>query len=74
MQPEELKLELIQWIIDIRDPELLERLLKQKKEEQRAKEEKFFSLFGSWQSEENGDELIEEIYGSRMDKPRNIEL
>ncbi len=38
------------------------------------KTEDIFSLFGSWQSEKTGDEIINEIYSSRNDQPRDIEL
>jgi hypothetical protein len=34
----------------------------------------FKRLFGSWQSEKSGDELVNEIYNNRNDSPRNIEL
>jgi 16S rRNA A1518/A1519 N6-dimethyltransferase RsmA/KsgA/DIM1 with predicted DNA glycosylase/AP lyase activity len=32
------------------------------------------SLFGSWESEETGEELVKMIYSSRNDSPRDIEL
>ncbi|MGG7665936.1 hypothetical protein [Dyadobacter sp. BHUBP1] len=32
------------------------------------------SLFGSWESEETGEELVKMIYSSRSDSPRDIEL
>ena len=32
------------------------------------------SLFGSWQSEKTGDEIINDIYSARNDQPRKIEL
>jgi hypothetical protein len=31
-------------------------------------------LFGSWQSEKSGSEIVEEIYQARNDSSRNIEL
>jgi hypothetical protein len=34
----------------------------------------FRRLFGSWQSEKSGNELVKEIYEARNDFPRNIEL
>jgi len=34
----------------------------------------FKRLFGSWQSEQSGDELVNEIYNARNDSPTNIEL
>ena len=43
--------------------------------EQKSKEHQLFmSLYGSWKSEKTGDELTEEIYKARTDKPRDIEL
>lgn len=32
------------------------------------------SLFGSWESEETGEELVKMIHSSRNDSPRDIEL
>mgnify|MGYP001055024922 CR=1 FL=1 len=32
------------------------------------------SLFGSWESEESGEELVKMIYSSRNDSHRDIEL
>jgi hypothetical protein len=32
------------------------------------------SLFGSWESEETGEELVKKIYSSRNDSLRDIEL
>lgn len=37
-------------------------------------EKLFYNLFGSWQSEETGDELIKQIYSARVSSSRNIEL
>jgi hypothetical protein len=34
----------------------------------------FKRLFGSWQSEKFGSEIVEEIYQARNDSSRNIEL
>ena len=31
-------------------------------------------LFGSWKSDESGDELIEKIYAARADTPREVNL
>lgn len=31
-------------------------------------------LFGSWESEETGEDLVKMIYSSRSDSPRDIEL
>ncbi|ACT94710.1 hypothetical protein [Dyadobacter fermentans] len=32
------------------------------------------SLFGSWEGEESGEELVKMIYSSRNDSPRDVEL
>ena len=39
-----------------------------------SKDEIFDSLFGSWESEGTGDDLVNMIYSSRNDSPRDIEL
>lgn len=31
-------------------------------------------VFGSWQSDETGEELVRQIYQARQDKPRDITL
>lgn len=38
------------------------------------KERLFYSLFGSWQGDESGDELVKQIYSDRLSSTRNIEL
>lgn len=38
------------------------------------KEKLFYSLFGSWQGEESGDELVNQIYSARVSSTRDIEL
>ncbi len=38
------------------------------------KEKLFYSLFGSWQGEETGDELVKQIYSARISSSRDIEL
>jgi len=40
----------------------------------KSSEKEFLKLFGSWKSEYTGDELVKEIYKSRKDKPRDVEL
>lgn len=37
-------------------------------------EDSFLKLFGSWESDESGDELAEIIHSSRNDNPRDIQL
>ena len=39
-----------------------------------AKDSDFYSLFGSWQSDKTGDEINDEIYSARNDKPKEIVL
>ena len=31
-------------------------------------------VFGSWQSEESGEELVRSIYADRQDQPREVDL
>ncbi len=38
------------------------------------KEKLFYSLFGSWQSEQTGEELTRQIYSDRLSGTRDIEL
>jgi hypothetical protein len=38
------------------------------------KEQLFYSLFGSWQGDESGDELVKHIYSDRVSGTRDIEL
>ncbi|GAB3716335.1 hypothetical protein GCM10027592_57550 [Spirosoma flavus] len=38
------------------------------------KEKLFYSLFGSWEGEESGTELVEQIYSARVSGTRDIEL
>ncbi|RAJ89915.1 hypothetical protein LX87_05604 [Larkinella arboricola] len=38
------------------------------------KEKLFYSLFGSWEGEETGDELVKQIYSDRVSGTRDIEL
>lgn len=71
---QELKLKLIEWILNIQNPEVLQSLWEWKENEKREREAKFFALCGAWQSEQSGDELAQEIYESRMDEPREITL
>jgi N-acetyl-beta-hexosaminidase len=37
-------------------------------------EKLFKSLFGSWEGEETGEELVKQIYSSRVSGTRDIEL
>jgi hypothetical protein len=38
------------------------------------KEKLFYSLFGSWEGNETGDELVEKIYSARVSSNHEIEL
>ncbi|GAB3754862.1 hypothetical protein [Spirosoma pomorum] len=38
------------------------------------KEKLFYSLFGSWEGEESGTELVKQIYSARVSRTRDIEL
>lgn len=38
------------------------------------KEQLFYSLFGSWQGNETGDELVKQIYSDRVNSTRTIDL
>ncbi|MCB1157181.1 MAG: hypothetical protein H7A25_14300 [Leptospiraceae bacterium] len=48
-------------------------ILKQGTEEKK-KEELFYSCFGSWDTEESADELIDMIYSSRTQREREVDL
>lgn len=41
---------------------------------EQEQEKLFYSLFGSWQGEETGDELVNQIYSTRVSGTRDIEL
>jgi hypothetical protein len=74
MSVQELKLNLIQWILEINNEQTLESLWKWKVKQKEEREKLFFSLCGSWQSDGSGEQLVEEIYQSRIDIPREVEL
>ncbi|MDQ1090556.1 hypothetical protein [Siphonobacter sp. SORGH_AS_1065] len=38
------------------------------------KEKLFYSLFGSWEGEQTGDELTKQIYSDRLSGKRDIDL
>ena len=42
--------------------------------QERERERLFYSLFGSWEGEESGDELVNQIYSARVSGTRDIEL
>ena len=33
-----------------------------------------YKVFGSWQSDVSGDEMVRQIYGDRRDEPREVNL
>lgn len=71
----ETKLELIEWILALNSIEVINYLIKQREEIEKAeKQNRFLELFGAWESEQTGEELVKEIYDARMDTPREIEF
>lgn len=43
-------------------------------EEPKGEEDAIKELFGSWKSDESGEELIKKIYSARNDTPREVNL
>ncbi|WP_027002100.1 hypothetical protein [Hugenholtzia roseola] len=74
MQIEQLKLALIEWILETQSRQLLDALWEWKAAQKAERERRFFALCGSWQSDQTGDELAQEIYNARNDQPRDIIL
>lgn len=71
----ETKLELIEWILTVNNIDIINHIIKQREEIEKAeKQRRFLELFGAWESEQTGDDLVKEIYDARMDQPRDIEL
>jgi len=70
---QDLKLDLIQWILEIQNPELLQRLWAWKEEERKARKKAFLASYGAWQEDEERD-LMKTIYESRHFEERNLEL
>ncbi len=64
---QDIKLNLIQWILEIQNQETLEKLWEWKEQEKKEREARFLSSFGAWQDDEDSD-LMEVIYESRNDK------
>ncbi len=73
METLELKMALIQWILIVNDTDLLQRLWKWKETQKAVQKIRFLSSFGAWQSE-SGEDLLQEIYGSRYFENREISL
>ncbi len=74
MTTQDFQLQLIQWILSIQDTQTLQSLWEWKEKRRQEREARFFSLCGTWQSEQSGDELAKEIYDSRIDEPREVIL
>ena len=70
----ETKLELIEWILTVNNIDILQVLLEKKKEaEKEAYNKLFWEVAGSWQSEETGTELANQLYEERNDYSREID-
>ncbi len=70
----ETKLELIEWILTVNNIDILQILLEKKKEAEKAEYNKlFWQVAGSWQSEETGTELANQLYEERNDYSREID-
>lgn len=70
----ETKLELIEWILTVNNIDILQILLEKKKEVEKAEYNKlFWQVAGSWQSEETGTELANQLYEERNDYSREID-
>jgi len=74
LSTENLKLELIAWVMHLQERTVLEQLYRNFVQPKTAQEALFFSLAGSWQGEESGDQLAQDIYESRNDTPRDFSL
>ena len=74
-----IKSDLIAWIQQVNQIQILQRMLAIKQEQQTAsddtkRESLFFSLAGAWESPEDGDELASLLYEARQDAPREVML
>lgn len=73
----ETKLELIEWILKMKQEDM-SRFLEIKKqfdkEDKKERQRLFLELAGSWQSDETGTELAEQLYNDRKDYPRELDL
>jgi hypothetical protein len=70
----QLKLELIQWILEAQNQDLLLALWNMKEQERKARQESAEAAFGAWQGDETADELIEMVYDARHDRNKDEEL
>ena len=70
----ELDIRFIKSVQDIFGNRKLKIVVEDVAESNESKEALLANLFGSWESEETGEELVKKIYSSRNDSPRDIEL
>ncbi len=72
----ETKLELMEWIVKM-DIKTLNQFLEIKnqlnEDDKKEKQRHFLELAGSWQSEETGEELVQQLYKDRRGFGREIE-
>ncbi|WP_338814209.1 hypothetical protein V9L05_02185 [Bernardetia sp. Wsw4-3y2] len=70
----ETKLELIEWILTVNNLDVIQIILEKKREAEKAAYNKlFWEVAGSWQSEETGTELANQLYEDRNDYSREID-
>ncbi len=74
-----LKNDLIAWIQQVNQIQVLQKMLAFKQEQQTIADKKrretlFFSLAGSWETAQTGEELTALIYQARQDTPREVIL
>ena len=74
MDTQELKLQLIQWILEINNQETLELLWLWKDRQKQEREAMIKASYGAWQSDESADDLINDIYESRYFEEKDIDL
>jgi hypothetical protein len=70
----ELDIRFIKSVQDIFGNRKLKIVVEDVAESNESKEALLAGLFGSWESEETGEELVKKIYSSRNDSPGDIEL
>jgi len=73
----EIKLGLVEWILKMNEKDISKFLeIKNQFDEEDKKERQrlFLELAGSWQSDETGTELADQIYKDRNDYPRELDL
>lgn len=70
---QDIKLNLIQWILDIQNPTTLQNLWEWKEKEKKEREKAFLSSYGAWQEDDDND-LMEVVYSSRYFEEREVKL